>query len=184
MRYLFCILCFVILSCNPNKDIQLPENFKKVIAQKPFTLVISYSTECPVCVLYTSVLSDITRGLPTDSFQTIFLKVNSDEIWDFLDTSNSFQHQKPKVIEHQSLEIAKSLSIEIFPEIVVLDDQGKIYYKGAIDSRVKEIGNTHFRPAKSEEYLKMALMQIQKHEPVSIQNHPAKGCYIEFGKKP
>ena len=184
MRYIFCILCFCLLSCNHKSSEKFPEDFKNTIAAKPFTVVVSYSNECPVCILYTSVLSEIIGELPSDSFQTIFLKINADEAWDFLENTDLFKKQKPKVISSDALEIAKSLSIEIFPEVVVLNQRGKIYYKGAIDSRVKEIGNTHFRPTQSEKYLKIALMQIQQNQSVSIQCHPAKGCYIEFDKKP
>lgn len=183
MRFIYCILCFVFVSCSPKKNSQLPENFNKVISLKSYTLVVSYSNECPVCILYTSVLSQIINDLPDSKFQTIFLKVNEDEKWDFIDNHDIFVGEKPKVVVENSLDIAKALEVEVFPEVVLLDQKAQILYKGAIDSRVKEIGNTYFRPAENEEYLKIALKQIQQNQPISIQNYPAKGCYIEFGKK-
>lgn len=173
---------FACESPNPQNALAKFNDFTK---QKPFSIVVSYSNECPVCILYTSVLKEILQELPKDSFQCIFLKVNANEQWDFLD-STFIKHSKIQVsaIENEALEIAGALEISMFPEVVVLDKKGQKLYSGAIDNRVKELGTMHFRPNHSEEFLKNAIQQIRNHRDVAVSHAPAKGCYIEFPKKP
>lgn len=179
------MLCFVMIACESSKPQNALAKFNETKKQKPFSIVVSYSNECPVCILYTSVLKDIFQQLPKDSFQCIFLKVNANEEWDFLDTT-FIKHSKIQVsaIESEALEIAGSLGISMFPEVVVLDDNGRKLYSGAIDNRVKELGAMHFRPNQSEAFLKNAIQQIRNHTDVAVSHAPAKGCYIEFPKKP
>lgn len=184
MRYLFCILCFAIFGCGSKQKNQYPESLNNLLAEKPFTVVISYSNECPVCILYTSVLKDIFDSVPSSKFQLVLLKVNADEVWDFMDSTGLFSINKPKVFNENSLEIAEALNMKIFPEAVVLNNNGEILYQGAIDSRVKEIGNTHFRPSNNEQFLKNALVQLQNNQSIEVKQFPAKGCFIEFPKKP
>jgi hypothetical protein len=57
-------------------------------------------------------------------------------------------------------------------------------YIGAIDGRVKEIGNTHFKPLPSEMYLNNALTQLRKKKPINKPSTVAKGCFIEYNKNP
>ena len=114
----------------------------------------------------------------------MLLKVNADEVWDFMDSTGLFSINKPKVFNENSLEIAEALNMKIFPEAVVLNNNGEILYQGAIDSRVKEIGNTHFRPSNNEQFLKNALVQLQNNQSVEVKQLPAKGWFIECPKKP
>lgn len=174
-----------MFACESPKPQNTLAKFNESTKQKPFSIVVSYSNECPVCILYTSVLRDIFQQLPKDSFQCIFLKVNATEQWDFLD-STFIKHSKIQVsaIENEALEIAGALEISMFPEVVVLDNKGRKLYSGAIDNRVKELGTMHFRPNQSEEFLKNAIQQIRNHRDVAVSHTPAKGCYIEFPKKP
>ena len=185
MRLLICILGLFIVSCAGTDSNDVVSKFNDKINEKPFTIVITYSNECPVCVLYTSVLRDIFKSLPKDSFQWIFLKVNANEQWDFLDsTFTKSPNTKVSVFEDHALDIAGALGISMFPEVVVLDKKGRKLYSGAIDNRVKELGTMHFRPNQSEEFLKNAIQQIRNHRDVTVSHTPAKGCYIEFPKKP
>jgi hypothetical protein len=65
-----------------------------------------------------------------------------------------------------------------------MNAKGELLYIGAIDGRVKEIGNTHFRPLPNEMYLKSALTQLRKKQQISKPLTNAKGCFIEYNKNP
>lgn len=174
-----------MFACESPKPHNAIAKFNDFAKQKPYSIVVSYSNECPVCILYTSVLRDIFQSLPKDSFQWIFLKVNANEKWDFLDsTFTKSPNTKVSVFEDHALDIAGALGISMFPEVVVLDKKGRKLYSGAIDNRVKELGAMHFRPNHSEEFLINAIQQIRNHRDVAVSHTPAKGCYIEFPKKP
>ena len=177
MKVLFAILVLVFFGCNSNKNNQYPSKFSQILEQKPFTLVITYSVDCSVSQLYTSVLKDIYASLPSDSFQCYLLKVNAKENWDF--PMNHFN-----VIDSGALEIAQAIGFKVFPEVAVMNAKGELLYIGAIDGRVKEIGNTHFRPLPNEMYLNSALTQLRKKHQINLKSTIAKGCFIEFDKNP
>lgn len=177
MRVLFAILVLIFVGCNSNKNYQYPSKFNQILEKKTFTLVVTYSVDCPVSQLYTSLLKDVLTSLPKDSFQCILLKVNAQENWDI--NMPGFL-----VIDSGSLDIAKGIGMEVFPEVAVLNSTGTVIYQGAIDGRVKEIGNTHFRPLPSEMYLNNALTQIRKKQQIKMPSTNAKGCFIEYNKNP
>jgi len=185
MRLLFCILCLLLAACVGSKSQDAVSKFNEKVIEKPFTVVVTYSNECPVCILYTSVLKDLFQSLSKDSFQCILLKVNDSEKWDFFDsTFVNGEKSNISAIEKNALEVAKSLGLTMFPEVAILNIKGQKLYSGAIDNRVKELGAMHFRPEKSDEFLKNAIQQIRNHRDVAVSHTPAKGCYIEFPKKP
>lgn len=185
MRLLFFILGLFIVSCAGTDSKDAVSEFNEKINEKPFTIVLTYSNECPVCILYTSVIKDIFQTLPKDSFQCILLKVNQYEKWDFFDsTFVNGEKSNISAIEKNALEVAKSVGLTMFPEVAILNNKGQKLYFGAIDNRVKELGAMHFRPEKSDEFLKNAIQQIRNHRDVTVSHAAAKGCYIEFPKKP
>lgn len=177
MRVLFAILVLIFFGCNSNKNNQYSSEFNQLLEKKQFTVVVTYSVDCPVSQLYTSVLKDISASLPSDSFQCVLLKVNAKEHWDI--NISGFQ-----VIDSVALGIAQSIGFDVFPEVAVVNSTGTVLYKGAIDGRVKEIGNTHFRPLQNEMYLKTALTQLRKKQQISKPLTIAKGCFIEYNKNP
>lgn len=177
MRICIAILILILGGCNANKNNQYPSEFNRILGKKPFTLVVSYSVDCPVSQLYTSVLEDISASLPKDSFQCILLKVNAQENWDI--NMPGFL-----VIDTVALDISKGIGMEVFPEVAILNSKGNMLYKGAIDGRVKEIGNTHFRPLPNEMYLNNALTQIRKKQQIKMPSTISKGCFIEYNKNP
>ena len=177
MRLLFAISAFFIVGCSTSVGSKYPSEFKKFLEKKPFSLVVTYSVDCPVSQLYTSVLKVISASLPLDSFQCYLLKVNANEKWDI--SMNHF-----KVIDSGALEIAQAIGFKVFPEVAVMNAKGKVLFIGAIDGRVKEIGNTHFKPLPSEMYLNNALTQLRKKQQINKPSTIAKGCFIEYNKNP
>lgn len=185
MRLLFCILCLLLAACVGPKPHDAVNQFNEKVKENPFTVVVTYSNECPVCILYTSVLKQLFQSLPKDSFQCMLLKVNDYEKWDFFD-STFINGEKSNIsaIEKDALDVVKSVGLTMFPEVAILNVQGKILYSGAIDNRVKDLSAMHFRPEKADEFLKNAIQQIREHKTIQISHTAAKGCYIEFPKNP
>jgi len=177
MRLFIALFVFFIVGCSSSVGSKYPSEFNKILAKKPFTLVVTYSVDCPVSQLYTSVLKDISASLPLDSFQCVLLKVNANENWDI--SLNHF-----KVIDSEALEMAQAIGFKVFPEVAVVNDKGKVIYIGAIDGRVKEIGNMHFKPLSSELYLNNAMTQLRQKLPIHQPATIAKGCFIEYNKNP
>ncbi len=177
MRLFFALFAFAVVGCSSRVESKYPSEFNKILEKKPFAMVVTYSVDCPVSQLYTSVLKDISASLPLDSFQCLLLKVNANENWDI--SMNRFN-----VIDSGALEMAQAIGFKVFPEVAVMNSEGKVIYIGAIDGRVKEIGNTHFKPLPSEMYLNNALTQLRQKQQIKMPSTIAKGCFIEYNKNP
>ena len=68
------------------------------------------------------------------------------------------------------------LEATITPEVVLINETGKLIYRGAIDDWVTDLGKNKIRPEK--EYLRLAVAQYINHQPISIKKTKPKGCYI------
>lgn len=143
---------------------------------KPLNLFVFLSPECPLCKNYTAVLNKIRKDFPADSFVIIGIvsgkAYSSEEV-------NSFK--KEFSVDFQLFidpvkKLTNYLEATITPEVVLINEKGKLIYRGAIDDWVTELGKNKIRPEK--EYLRSAVTQYINHQPIAIKKTKPKGCYI------
>lgn len=143
---------------------------------KPLNLFVFLSPECPLCKNYTAVLNKITNDFSTDSLAIIGIvsgnAYSSEDVSsfkrEFSVTFNLFIDPKKKFTNY--------LGATITPEVVLINEKGKLIYMGAIDDWVTELGKNKIRPEK--EYLRSAVTQYINHQPIAIKKTKPKGCYI------
>lgn len=143
---------------------------------KPLTLFVFLSPECPLCKNYTTVLNKITKDFSADSLAVIGIisgKAYSSE------AVNSFK--KEFLVNFQlfidpAKRLTAYLQATITPEVVLINEKGKLIYRGAIDDWVTDLGKNKLRAEK--EYLRLAVAQYINHQPISIKKTRPKGCYI------
>lgn len=168
------LLMLVLLSaCTSETRPPKPDTrYLKPETRYPYTIYITYSTDCPLCNRYTASIRELVKQLP-DSIDFKFLKVNQDEVWDF-DWDGNLAEQ---TINDSNGTWCKKLELKVYPEVVVLSQSGQKIYQGKIDDRAVETGVSRAR-AKAE-YLKDAINAIKKGVKPSINQTQAVGCYIE-----
>jgi tRNA(Leu) C34 or U34 (ribose-2'-O)-methylase TrmL len=163
-------------------------NPDEYLRKAEYSVLISYSIDCPMCNRYTADLVAIQkeivninkvhtilkkgRGLP--KFQFGLIKVNSDEVWDMDGFNPPIQEITISDGQH---EFVKRLNMNVYPEAVVLNSRGEILYKGKIDDRAVSTGVT--RPQAKVRYLSDAINQLNLGKKVATPSTRAQGCYIE-----
>lgn len=166
------------------------------IQQADYSILVSYSVDCPMCNRYTSELVQIQQQInalnkshliaqkmlnksPENAnkrpqFQLGLIQVNSDENWD-MDGFNPPIEQI--TIPDQNHEFVKRFKFNMYPEVVVVNAQNQVLYRGKIDDRAVATGVV--RPTATKFYLKDAINQLFSGQKISIPTTRAQGCYIE-----
>lgn len=163
-------------------------NPDEYLRKSEYSVLISYSIDCPMCNRYTADLVAIQkeivninkvhtilkkgRGLP--KFQFGLIKVNSDEVWDMDGFNPPIQEI---TINDGKNEFVKRLKMNVYPEAVVVNSRGEILYKGKIDDRAVSTGVT--RPQAKVRYLSDAINQLNLGKKVATPSTRAQGCFIE-----
>ena len=137
--------------------------------------------ECPLAKLYAPRINSIASEFAEQGFRFVAINSNrqdSTQEWrDFAESNNlSFQICK----DHNNL-IADQLKITRNPEVIVVDSQGEIVYRGRIDDQYSP---GIARSKVSREDLKLALTELSKGEAVSVPVTKPEGCLIGRVKKP
>ncbi len=108
-------------------------------------VVIVYSSECPISNEYSPTLKALAGSLPKQA-EIVGVSVNYDQT-----DAELKQHAKEHelafpVICDRTGSIIKTLGVTITPEAVVLDDAGKVRYRGRIDDQFADRGKRNNHP--------------------------------------
>ncbi len=167
------LLSAALAFCSGSRPDSVSPEIKKELQKAPYTLMVSYSNECPFCIRYTATIREIRKSLPKNwNFRLI--KVLPEEYWDF-DGIHDFSGE----IIHDSAALwCRQFGIKVYPEALIIDSAAVILYKGAIDDRAHETGM--IKTVKTRDYLTEAIAKIKQGKAVTKPFPNAKGCYIEF----
>lgn len=169
------ILSTALIFCVGSRpEIASPE-VKKELQKAPYTLLISYSNECPFCIRYTSYIREIRKSFPKN-WNFRLLKVLPEEKWDF----DGIELFSGEIIHDSTGNWCRQLNVQIYPEALILDSNAHICYKGALDDRAHETGLA--KTIKTRDYLLEAIDKIEKGESIAKPFPKAKGCYIEYNE--
>lgn len=151
---------------------------KKVNIRKsdaPLYLFVFISPECPLCKNYSTVLNRLSQQFENK------LKVyglvpgmaySKKELKDF---TEEYRIDFPLLIDGKK-EFSRYIQAAVTPEVVLVDNTGKIIYRGAIDDWVQELGKKKLKP--EENYLENAINQYLDGAPVLVKKTIPKGCLI------
>jgi thiol-disulfide isomerase/thioredoxin len=162
-----------------NPDLE-KQRLSKIVDNQPF-VVVFYTTECPICQKYVSILRGLADCFPSVKFVAVFTKINTAaEFQDFvkntplsnLDAKNGilpFLDKKNRLAHH--------LNATATPEAFLFDAKGNLKYRGAIDNWFFALGK--YREAATEHYLSNAVSSFLKNEKIKIEKTTPIGCLIE-----
>lgn len=165
------LIILFLAACNSGSNTS--DNLEQAeMSSAPYTVYVTYSSDCPFCIRYTKTLQDIKNELPQD-WDFKFLKVIGEEEWNF-DWNGSLSDD---VIDDVDAIYVDRFEMDVYPQVVIADSTGTIYYKGAIDDRAHQTGLSKFKVTK--EYVKDAIASISRGETPKWKHTEAVGCYIE-----
>lgn len=162
---------FRLTDADQKKNVSL----KNVSFTEPLLLFVFLSPECPLCKNYTPVLN----ALQKQYMQTVKIlgiipgrTYGTATIGAF---AKKYKTRFPLLIDREK-KLTNYLQASITPEVVLLNNQCQLVYKGAIDNSVKQLGLQSWKS--SENYLADAISQYLQHTAVAVKRKQAIGCLI------
>jgi len=157
------------------KDIRyLPRSLDDFKDRKAFVLAFT-STSCPLVQRYFPTLKELEAEYRQRGVQFLAVNVGMDDaIIDM--AAQAVEHRLPfPVVKDSSGQCVKLLGVRRTPEVVVLDGQRRLVYRGRIDDQYR-LGGT--RPSPTRQDLKEALEAVLAGREVAVAETPVDGCLI------
>lgn len=147
------------------------------MADRPFTVILFLSPECPLCLNYTLNLRNLREDFSSEKVQ--FVGVFSGK-WFSAEEVRGFRTRYAlafPMLFDDHLALAKQLDATVTPEVFLLDSTGRVLYSGAIDNWVTDLGKKKLEV--TEDYLSDAITSALEGEKVKVKKTRAVGCLIE-----
>jgi peroxiredoxin len=182
-------ICFLAAGCtkHPGVDRELmqlqfkspegqPITVKNVTGKKGIVLLF-YSPECPLCINYTSTLTEMQREYSDAGIGFLVVFPGTFYSAGAVDSFLQEYHLQLPVLMDPGNILVKALTATVTPEAALIDPSGQVIYHGAIDDWSYETGKK--RPAAKNHYLKNALRDYVSGRKPSITYIEPVGCFIE-----
>src|SRR5262245_7749456 len=138
--------------------------------------VVFFGVDCPLANLYAPRLKALAEQYPTGRVK--FLAVNPLP-QDTLSAVVRFGKQHGlafPVLKDPDARAAVALSVTRTPEVVLLDGDRRVRYRGRIDNQYEPGGKNRGQPDRAD--LAEAIRELLAGEPISVPETPAAGCLI------
>ena len=139
------------------------------------TLFVLLSPECPLCKNYSKVLNKIHEEFGKDLNIYGIVPGKAYSVKEVNRYATEYKIEFPIYIDKLK-QLTTYLNGTVTPEVILLNKEGELVYRGAIDDWVTELGKN--RLVVSNEYLKTAITQYLANLPVSVKSIEPKGCLI------
>lgn len=149
-----------------------------VFSQKNYSVYVFVAEKCPISIYMVKPLQEVFQKYGTEvDFYTVFPLKNSTHktAQQFLEKYNLTDF-KIKLDNYQGF--ARKLGATITPEVVILDDLGKVVFRGRISDAYKAPGKMKHGIRKNE--LITVLDNLTNGNKIPKPWESAVGCYITF----
>jgi hypothetical protein len=140
------------------------------------TALVFYSTECPISNYYSATLNEIVRSAPDGKFKLIGVCADPDLAAEDLASHAAEYRLEFSVIADPGGRLAAAFRATKTPEVVLLDDRGRVRYQGRIDDQYADRRVKTQSPKTHE--LRDALAAVLAGRDVAEPTVPAVGCPI------
>ena len=159
------------------KDIYFHERSldESFFQEKKILVIVFVRTDCPLVPKYFPKLIQLDKEYNSKKVQFLAVNVNYDEtIMEMATQAVQFNVPFP-FLKDINGSLVKSLGVQRTPEVVVLDEERKIRYRGRIDDQYAP-GKTLPKPR--DDNLKNAIDAILANKPIAKTSMPSPGCRI------
>ena len=138
------------------------------------SVLVFTSSECPISNAYTPILNAIAEAADQTRVRLVGVCVDPD-LTDQQVLAHSREYLlKYPVVRDRRGTLAATLGVKVTPEVVVLDDAGKVRYRGRIDDQYA--ARQKRNAVKRTDELKDALAAVLKGGVVAVAHAEAVGC--------
>lgn len=178
MRYIFIIL--LILTANA---VNAQREWKKFALQdtsgrmqrlqlpkNKMLVLVFVSPECPLCKKYAARLRELSE---TFRQEAVFVGIIPGKTYTMKAIREYQQHYHIPftLLKDESLAFTRSMKAEVTPEVMLVGQDGDIYYRGLIDNGIASLGRQ--RTVVTEHYLSDAILKKSM-----VRSTKAIGCMI------
>lgn len=143
-------------------------------AEEGFLVLVFYSTECPISNAYSPTLNALAREFPAGRFRLVGLCVDPDLTDEQIAEHAAEYRLDFPVGRDRGLVVARRYGVSVTPEAVVLDDAGKVRYRGRIDDQFAARRRKNLNPRTHE--LRDAIHALLNGQEVEQPEVKAVGC--------
>lgn len=145
------------------------------ITKSPLSVIVFLSPECPLCRNYSKTLNELSTEF---AGKAQFIGIVPGKAYTSAEISRFIKEYslKMNILIDPSKKFSRSLKASVTPEVIVTDNKGTIYYRGAIDDWMVALGKKKEKP--SIFYLQNALSQLVNKQPVILSSTKPVGCFI------
>lgn len=147
---------------------------KEQLSPSGLMVVVLLSPDCPLCRNYMSTLNQLQQKTPGVHYYgiipgamystTLIAKFQQDYKATF------------KLLIDQKKKLTHYLKGTTTPESLLIDEMGRIVYRGLIDNWAVSLGQQ--RRLITENYLEQAIKQTLNHQPVALSRTKPVGCLV------
>jgi thiol-disulfide isomerase/thioredoxin len=163
------------------KDIRFAQHTLKDLGEKKAYVLVFITLDCPVAKRYLPRVVELEKAYRNRDVQFLAMNVGpSDPLVEVAYQGLQVDAAFPFCKDFDG-DVAKAVGASRTPQVVVLDGERKLRYRGRIDSQFRTTGEN---PAAGREDLKEAIEDVLAGRPVSVAETPVEGCPISFAKIP
>ncbi|TAE40700.1 MAG: hypothetical protein EAZ70_03600 [Runella slithyformis] len=141
-------------------------------------VLVFFDVECPICQKSSKRVQEMYEQYSQEVDFKLIFPVKSVKKSDIRKFKREYLLTIPTVRDRNHT-LVEQYDAKVTPEVIVLDNNGSEYYRGAIDNQFFELGKN--RPKMTEFYLKDALDGLLNNQP-KPQSYKAVGCIINRKK--
>lgn len=141
-------------------------------------VVVFIGTDCPISQKYVHTLREMSRQYAKDI--TLYGIVPNNFSEKQIENFNTEYKIPFKIIKDNNNKFAREFNATTTPESFLFDNNGIIYYDGAIDNWFFALGRNKLKPTIN--YLENAITDVLNNRPVKNTHADAVGCFIELKK--
>jgi thiol-disulfide isomerase/thioredoxin len=157
------------------KDIRGLQRSVADLGKKKAYVLVFTTTHCPLVKRTMPKLIELDAKFGPQDVQFVAVNVGADDtIRDMAAQAIEFEATFP-FVKDTDLSCVKLLGIERSPEVVVLDADRKVVYRGRVDDQLRLGGS---RPEPTRRDLDEALQEVLAGRAVSVAETPVDGCLI------
>ena len=156
-------------------DVRQQRNTHILLDEKPLSLFIFLSPECPLCQNYTKTVNELQQKFKQQVNVYGIVPGNAYSIKEVVAFKKTYLTSF-KVLIDKRQQLTRYLKAAVTPQAILLDEKGNLIYTGAIDDWVKGLGKKKLRI--SQQYVHDAIEQSLQLKQVTIKKTKAFGCKI------
>lgn len=184
-RIVLFIIGFLLLSCTDEPPLKMtftdsfgaPISLNSSIAENKGAVLLFLSPECPLCQNYSVVINEAKNTFSQKGIS--FIGIVSGDYY----TTDEVNRYKAKydiefdILFDQDFKIAEFYHATTTPEAVLINQEGKLMYRGAIDNWAISLGKKRLEA--TDHYLKDALESFLSGNEIHPKITKPVGCFIE-----